>query len=208
MNHKGLLVVVCGPSGVGKGTICREIVGRNENVYVSISATTRKPRKGETDGVHYYYKTEQEFENMIESDELLEWAKYCKNYYGTPKTSIETMLDDGKDVILEIDVQGALQVKRNFPDGILIFILPPSLNELKDRIVGRGTESDDVIHARLLAAKGELKHVNEYDYIIVNDKLHHAVSSLESIITAEKCRLKRNIQTVERMCGDDIPSDW
>ncbi len=206
--NKGLLVVVCGPSGVGKGTICKEIIEGNENVYLSISATTRNPRKGEVEGIHYYYKTEQQFERMIQNDELIEWAKYCDNYYGTPKVAIDNMLENGKDVILEIDVQGALQVKQNFPNCIMIFILPPSLLELKNRIVGRGTESSEVIQSRLLAAENELNHINEFEYIIVNDQLQSAVSYLVSIITAEKCKLKRSTIIIERMCGDDIPSDW
>lgn len=201
MKEKGLLLVVSGPSGAGKGTICKALAEKNDSVFVSISATTRNPRHGEVDGVSYYFKTEQEFKSMIENDELFEWAAFCNHYYGTPKENVFKMLNEGKNVILEIDVQGALKVRSKYPDGVYVFILPPSMEELKSRIINRGTESQEVINARLNTARLEFTHINKYNYIIVNDKVEHAVRDLEAIIIAEKSRVERNQQIIKEVCN-------
>lgn len=200
MQNKGLLLIVCGPSGVGKGTVCKRLVEENPKIVLSISATTRKPRTGEVDGIHYYFKTEQDFKSMIDQNELLEWAVYCNNYYGTPKQYTNEMLLQGKDVILEIDVQGALNVKSHYPDGVLVFILPPSMQELRNRIVDRGTENEEVIKKRLDRAMHEISYIDQYNYVIVNDDLENAVQCLKSIIIAEKCKTERNKDVIKGVC--------
>ncbi|MBZ4645285.1 MAG: guanylate kinase [Petroclostridium sp.] len=201
MKSKGLLLVVSGPSGAGKGTICKALIEKNPNVVLSVSATTRAPRNGEIEGVSYYFKSEQQFKEMIANDELLEWAAFCSNYYGTPKKYVEKMLQEGKDVILEIDVQGALKVRSKYPEGIYIFILPPSMEELKSRITNRGTESQEVINERLNTARLEFTHINKYNYIIINDRLEDAVKDLEAIIIAEKCRIERSQEIIKEVCN-------
>ena len=192
MNSKGNLVIVCGPSGVGKGTICKKWLLENPNIVLSVSATTRKPRAGEEDGTHYHFKTKIQFEQMIKQSALLEWAEYCNNYYGTPKAYIEQQLQHGKDVVLEIDVQGALSVKKQYPKGIYVFICPPSILELESRIRGRGTEAEAVILKRLQRANDEMKYMKKFDYVVVNDELSKAVQRMQAIVTAEKCSIKRN----------------
>ena len=192
MFNDGLLIVISGPSGVGKGTICKELIRRNINsIELSVSATTRKPRNGEFEGISYYFKGKDEFEEMIKGEQFLEYAKVYDNYYGSPKTQVINKLKEGKDIILEIDTQGAMKVKRNFKEGIFIFIVPPSYKELKKRIVNRRTESEDDIKKRLKCAFEEIQSVSNYDYIVVNDDIDKAVSKIDCIIHAEKCRLCR-----------------
>ena len=190
-NSHGLLIVLSGPSGAGKGTLCRELLRQVPELVYSVSATSRSPRPGEIDGVHYFFRTREEFEKMLAQGELLEWANFCGNYYGTPRFAVEQALRAGKDVILEIEIQGALQVKERFPQGVFIFIVPPSLDVLSERIHKRGTESEEVIQKRLATAIQELEYVSEYDYVVVNDEVPVAVDKLKSILTAEKCRVKR-----------------
>jgi len=199
--RRGLLLVVSGPSGAGKGTLCKTLVENSEDVFLSVSATTRAPRKDEIEGVSYFFKTNEQFEEMIKNGELLEWAKFCDNYYGTPRAPVEAMLSEGKDVILEIDVQGALQVKKKYKEGVYIFILPPSLEELKNRITSRGTETEDVIQERLKRARFEINQIHEYDYIVINDYIDKAVEDLRSIIYAEKCRVERNATILKEVCN-------
>ncbi|SHN73068.1 guanylate kinase [Desulfitobacterium chlororespirans] len=189
-NH-GLLIVLSGPSGAGKGTLCQELLRQMPQVKYSVSATTRQPRPGEVDGLHYYFRSREEFQTMIEQDQLLEWAEFCGNYYGTPQFAVEQALQAGNDVILEIEIQGALQVKQRFPQGVFIFVVPPSMDELSQRIHKRGTESEEVIQKRLQTAARELEYVSEYDYVVVNDEIPLAVDKLKSILLAEKCRVKR-----------------
>lgn len=189
-NH-GLLIVLSGPSGAGKGTLCQELLKQMPHLKYSVSATTRQPRQGEVDGLHYYFRSREEFQAMIEGDELLEWAEFCGNYYGTPKFAVEQAIQAGNDVILEIEIQGALQIKKRFPQGVFIFIVPPSMDELSQRIHKRGTESEEVIQRRLQTALQELEYVTEYDYVVVNDEVPLAVDKLKCILVAEKCRVKR-----------------
>jgi guanylate kinase len=191
---RGLLIVISGPSGVGKGTVCGLLRKRNPNIIYSISATTRLPRQGERHGVNYFFHSKEEFISMRERGELIEWAEYVGNYYGTPRRFVEEKLDAGENVILEIEVQGAKQVKKQFPQGIFIFLLPPSMDELKRRIMGRGTETVSTIHRRLHLASDECKELAMYDYAVINDKLVHACEKIESILTAEQCHTSRVIR--------------
>lgn len=191
MGNPGLLLVISGPSGTGKGTICKELLADNSRIQYSVSATTRSPREGEIDGVNYFFLSKETFEEMRVGDEFLEWARVYENFYGTPRKPVEEALAQGIDVILEIDIQGALQIRQKFPSGVFIFILPPSLQELKARIVGRATDTMDVIEKRLNCVEEELGYVNQYDYVIINDNIPDAVSKLEAIIKAEKCRAQR-----------------
>jgi len=188
---KGLLIVISGPSGAGKGTICKELLSKNEDIFISVSATTRNPREGEKDGVNYFFISKDKFERMIGNEEFLEYAEVFDNYYGTPKSFVYEMLESGKNVLLEIDIQGALSVKKMYPDGVFIFILPPSMKELKDRIINRGTENENAIEKRFNTAFEEIKFVNEYDYAVVNDIISESVSTVESIINSEKYRVRR-----------------
>lgn len=190
-NAHGLLIVLSGPSGAGKGTICRELLRQLPELVYSVSATSRQPRPGEVEGVHYYFRSREKFEEMLARNELLESAEFCGNYYGTPRFAVEQAIQAGKDVILEIEIQGALQVKRRFPQGVFIFIVPPSLDELSERIHKRGTEPEEVIEKRLTTAAHELEYISEYDYVVINDEVPNAVEKLKSILTAEKCRVKR-----------------
>lgn len=187
----GLLIVLSGPSGAGKGTICQELLRQMPNLRYSVSSTTRYPRPGEVEGIHYYFRPRQEFEAMLARDELLEWAEFCDNYYGTPRFAVEQAIQEGLDVILEIEIQGALQIKKRFPQGVFTFIVPPSLDVLSERIHKRGTETEEVIQKRLATAIQELGYVSEYDYVVINDEVPVAVDKLKSILIAEKCRVKR-----------------
>ena len=188
---RGLLIVISGPSGAGKGTICKQLLENNSELKLSVSATTRSPRAGEVDGVNYYFITKEDFEHKIECGDFLEYAQVYDNYYGTPKSNVEEMLEKGKDVILEIDIQGALKVKENFEEGIFIFILPPSMEELKQRIIKRGSETEESLMKRFKSAYKEINFVSKYNYAVVNDEVDLAVEKLEAIICAEKCRVDR-----------------
>ena len=200
MTKRGLLIVLSGPSGVGKGTVRAAIFSKGEQKFVySISATTRLPRTGETDGVDYFFKTREEFEQMIQNKQLLEYAEYVGNYYGTPLEYVENTLASGKDVFLEIDVQGAIQVRELMPDGVFIFLTPPDLNELESRIVNRGTDSDEVIAKRMKTAREELELMKYYDYSVVNDTVDNAVQKIEAIIQTEHLRIIRNLDTIEEL---------
>lgn len=190
MKKKGLLVVISGPSGAGKGTICRKLL-RGNDFWMSVSATTREPRKGEKEGINYYFLTKEEFESRIKNKAFLEYAQVYGNYYGTPKDKALEAIEKGNDVILEIDIQGALKVKENYPQGVFIFILPPSMEELKHRIIARGSETQESLTKRFKSAYKEINYISKYNYAVVNDTLDVAVKSIESIITAEKCRVDR-----------------
>jgi len=188
---RGLLIVISGPSGAGKGTICKRFMERNKNVALSVSATTRTPRTGEVEGVNYYFTTKEKFKEKIKSNDFLEYAEVYDNYYGTPKSNVEEILESGKDVILEIDIQGALKVKENTEEGVFIFILPPSMQELKQRIINRGSETKESLMLRFKSAYKEINFISKYNYAVVNDKVEVAVEKLEAIISAEKCRVDR-----------------
>lgn len=196
-NKQGLLFVLSGPSGCGKGTVVRELLNQNEDIFLSISATTRLPRDGEVDGQHYYFLTKEQFEEQIATDGMLEHASYCGNYYGTPKDAVMNMCRSGKDVILEIEVQGALQIKKKHPDAVLIFILPPSLEELSRRLIDRHTEDMETINKRLAKSTEEIRHAKEYDYTVVNDTVLETVEQIESIMEAEKFRSKRMLPMID-----------
>lgn len=191
VKRKGLLLVVSGPSGAGKGTICKSILEQNDHIKLSVSATTRKPRTGEVHGVNYFFIDKEEFKKMIEQGEFLEYAQIYDNFYGTPKSAIMETLEKGQDVILEIEMQGARQVKEVYPEGIFVFVLPPSLKELKNRIVGRGTETAEEIEKRFSCAFEEIKQIDDYDYFIVNQDVEKSVKELESIISSEKNKVTR-----------------
>ena len=192
MKKRGILIVVSGFSGAGKGTVMRALLEKYDNYALSISATTRNPREGEVDGREYFFKTTEEFEKMIAQDELIEYARYVNHYYGTPRSYVEEQLENGKDVILEIEIQGALKVKEKFPDTLLVFITPPSAKELRRRLIGRGTESMEVIEQRLARAKEEAEGIDDYDCLIVNDDLESCVDELHSVIQNEKKKVARN----------------
>lgn len=189
--EKGILFILSGPSGVGKGTVRQRLFEQETHLKYSVSATTRDKRPGEKEGKDYFYKTKETFEQMIEANELLEYAQYVNNYYGTPKAYVEEQLASGQDVFLEIEVQGALQVKQNFPEGVFIFLFPPSLEELKNRIVSRGTETSELVMNRLKEAKKEIDMMSEYDYVVVNDDVDNAVSKVKAIIKSEHCKRER-----------------
>ena len=192
--RKGLLIVVSGASGTGKGTVCKRILADLPEVAYSISATTRKPRPGEVDGKEYYFLSVDEFKAWIAEEKFLEYAEVYGNFYGTPLNKIKERLNHGEDILLEIDVQGALNVKRKCPDGIYIFLLPPSLEELKSRIEGRGTENPESLARRLKNAVAEIKIGLEYDYVVVNDTIDNAVEQIKAILTAERLKVARNAE--------------
>jgi guanylate kinase len=190
--QRGLLIVLSGPSGVGKGTVRKELFSQPDTNYeYSISMTTRQPREGEVDGVDYFFKTREQFEELVDQGGLLEHAEFVGNYYGTPLAYVNETLDAGRDVFLEIEVQGAQQIREKAPDALFIFLAPPSLSELKARLVGRGTEPEDVIAKRIATAEEELEMMSLYDYVVENDQVEHACDKINAIIKAEHCRRER-----------------
>ena len=198
---KGVLTVVSGFSGAGKGTVMKRLIQKYDDYALSISVTTRKPREGERDGIEYFFKTKEEVEAMIENDEFLEYARYVDNYYGTPRFYVEEMLAKGKNVILEIEIQGAMQIKAKNPEAVLVFVTPPSFEELRNRLVGRGTETADVIESRLRRASEEAEGMPSYDYILVNDQVEDCVDRLHQIILSERAKAQRNeefINTIQQ----------
>lgn len=195
--RKGLLIVLSGFSGAGKGTVMKRVVEKYDNYALSISATTRNPRPGETDGKEYFFKTKEEFEEMIKNNRLLEHAQYVGNYYGTPKDYVEKMREEGKDVILEIEIQGALKVKKEYPDAILMFLMTKDANILKNRLVGRGTEDESTVNARMSRAIEESEGVEEYDYIIINDELEKCVEDFNSIVIANHAKAENNLDKIK-----------
>lgn len=203
IDKKGILFILSGPSGVGKGTVRERLFQQANNLKYSISMTTRDKRPGEEHGVDYFYKSKEEFEQFIEDDKMLEHTQYVNNYYGTPKAYVEEMLEAGHDVFLEIEVQGALQVQENFSRGVFIFLFPPSLEELKNRIVNRGTESSTLVVNRLKEAKKEINMMYAYDYVVVNDDVDETVAKVEAIIESEHCKQTRFSQQYKQILEDD-----
>ncbi|MEG0267519.1 MAG: guanylate kinase [Carnobacterium sp.] len=200
MIDRGLLIVLSGPSGVGKGTVRKAIFEQEENdLEYSISMTTRKAREGEIDGIDYFFRTKEQFEDLIEKDGLLEYAEYVGNYYGTPLDYVNQTLASGRDVFLEIEVQGALQVRKKMPEGIFIFLTPPGLVELKSRIVGRGTDESSVIESRMEKAVEEINLMQHYDYAVENDKVENAVTKIKNIIECEHLKVSRVIHRYKKM---------
>ena len=194
MNREGILVVISGFAGAGKGTVVKGLMDNYEDYALSVSMTTRAPRPGEVDGKSYFFVDKQKFEETIAAGGLIEYAQYCDNYYGTPKAYVEEQLKNGKDVILEIEIQGALQIRKLFPTALLIFVTPPSAEELKNRLIGRGTETPEVVKKRMDRAAQEADGMGEYDYILVNDTVEKAISDAHAIITAAHARPSRNAE--------------
>lgn len=193
MKDNGIVIVLSGPSGAGKSTILKKLLEIDENIKLSISSTTRKMRPGEINGVNYDFLSVEEFKSLIDSDEMIEYAMYCDNYYGTPKKPVKAMCENGYDVVLEIEVNGAMQIKQKVSDAVMIFLMPPSYNELMNRLVSRDTESDDVIKKRMDIALEEIKMAVQYDYIVVNDNIDEAITKIRNIISSKKCST-RNMQ--------------
>ncbi len=202
MQKQGLLIVVSGPSGTGKGTVCKELLNNHKEISYSVSATTRAPREGEVNGVNYYFHDKKTFEDMIENGELLEWAQVYGNYYGTPLKPIREQLAAGKDILLEIDTQGAMNVKEKFPEGIYIYILPPSLKELERRIRGRGSETEESLAGRLGAAYAELEIGRQYSYVIVNEDVAEAAEDIAAILRSEHCSINRNQYRIDELLNE------
>ena len=201
--HTGKLFIISGPSGTGKGTICKRLIDETK-VEISVSMTTRKPREGEIDGKSYYFTTKEDFQKAIENGGFLEWAEVYGNYYGTPKAKVEEKLAAGIDVVLEIDIQGALNVKEAYPNGIFIFILPPSMAELRKRITGRGSETEESINLRLSQTLKEVSYIDKYDYCVVNGELEEAVARVKSIVIAEHSRVSKNIYKLIEQYKEEV----
>nr|WP_330411344.1 guanylate kinase [Enterocloster clostridioformis] len=199
MNQQGILVVVSGFSGAGKGTLMKELLKRYDNYALSVSATTRQPREGEKDGEDYFFVSREYFQQMIEDGRLVEYAQYVNHYYGTPRDYVEKKMAEGKDVILEIEIQGALKVKKRFPDALLIFVTPPSAGELRRRLVGRGTETIEVINARLRRAAEEASGMEAYDYLLINDEIDACVEQMHQLITLQHSKTCYHLDFLSRM---------
>ncbi len=199
MKRKGIIVVVSGFSGAGKGTLMKELVKRYPNYALSVSATTRKPREGEKEGREYFFKSVEEFEDMIEKQELIEYARYVGNYYGTPRNYVEQQLSMGKDVILEIEIQGAFKIKKQYPEALLLFVMTPDAKTLKERLTNRGTESAEKIASRLSRAAEEAEGVEQYDYVVVNDDLDTCVELTNQLIVSAHYSADRNLPFIEEM---------
>lgn len=203
VEHSGKLFIISGPSGTGKGTICKRLV-EDTKVQISVSMTTRQPRPGEEEGVSYYFTTKEDFLKEVEAGGLLEYAEVYGNYYGTPKAKVIEKLEQGIDVVLEIDIQGALNVKEVYPDGIFIFILPPSMAELRKRITGRGSETEEAINLRLSKTLKEVSYIDKYDYCVVNGELEEAVARVKAIVTAEHSRVSKSIYKLIEMYKEEV----
>ena len=199
MDHQGILVVVSGFSGAGKGTLMKELLKQYDNYALSVSATTRQPREGEKDGEDYFFVSREYFQQMIEDGRLVEYAQYVNHYYGTPRAYVEKKMAEGKDVILEIEIQGALKVKKRFPDALLIFVTPPSAGELRRRLVGRGTETIEVINARLRRAAEEASGMEAYDYLLINDEIDACVEQMHQLITLQHSKTCYHLDFLSRM---------
>lgn len=199
MKRKGILIVVSGFSGAGKGTLMKKLMEEYDNYALSISMTTRNPRPGEEDGREYFFVTKEQFEEKIGQDGLIEYANYCGNYYGTPRAYVEQQLEAGKDVILEIEIQGALKIREKFPTALLLFVMPPSAKELRRRLTGRGTETQEVINQRMHRAMEEAQGIEQYDYIVINDQLEECVKELHAIIGAAHNIPSRNEEFINNM---------
>ena len=199
MSDTGILTIISGFSGVGKGTLVKKLLENYDNYALSISATTRQMRVGEKDGESYFFLTKEEFEKRIEKNDFLEYANYVGNYYGTPKSYVDSLVEEGKDVILEIEINGALQVKKIYPDALLLFVTPPDAKQLKERLVGRGTETKEVIEQRLDLAYQQSFLMDQYDYLVVNDVLDECVERVHETIQNEKFRIHRNLNNIEIM---------
>lgn len=199
MSEQGILVVISGFSGAGKGTLLKAMMEKYHNYALSISATTRSPREGEQNGKEYFFVNWESFEKMIEEGQLIEYAQYVNNYYGTPRQYVFQQMADGKDVILEIEIQGALKIKEQFPEALLLFVMPPNADELKRRLVGRGTESTEVIEARLHRAEEEAAGIDSYDYILINDNLEQCVEDMHQLIQAQHNRVSNNLDFIEQI---------
>ena len=199
MNQQGILVVVSGFSGAGKGTLMKELLKRYDNYALSVSATTRQPKEGEKDGEDYLFVSREYFQQMIEDGRLVEYAQYVNHYYGTPRDYVEKKMAEGKDVILEIEIQGALKVKKRFPDALLIFVTPPSAGELRRRLVGRGTETIEVINARLRRAAEEASGMEAYDYLLINDEIDACVEQMHQLITLQHSKTCYHLDFLSRM---------
>lgn len=196
---RGILVVVSGFSGAGKGTIMKELLRKYDDYHLSVSATTRTPREGEVDGKHYYFRTKDEFQEMIAKNQLIEWAEYVGNYYGTPREYVESYLNQGKDVLLEIEMQGGMLIKEQYPDALLLFVAPPSAKVLQQRLSGRGTESKDEIKKRLSRAVEEVKYMKDYDYILINDVLEESVEKVNQCIQNYHYKTTNCMELIEKM---------
>ena len=201
MNKKGILIILSGFSGVGKGTVVKRLLSDYDNYALSISATTRKPREGE-EGISYFFKSKEKFEKMIEEDAFIEYARYVENYYGTPKAYVQEQLDAGKDVILEIEIQGALKVKEKYPDALMLFLVPPDAQILKNRLLGRGTETAEVVRDRLKRAAQEAREMGSYEYIVVNDDLDTCVKQVHALIQSAHCKKSHNTEFIKELQQD------
>lgn len=199
LKRKGVLLVVSGFSGAGKGTLVQKLTKEFDNYALSISMTTRAPRPGEINGVHYHFVSDEEFEEKINNNGLIEYAGYCRHYYGTPRAFVEEQLANGKDVILEIEIQGAHKVKKQYPDAVLLFVMPPSAKELHNRLAGRGTETAEVIKERMTRAVEESEGIDTYDYIVVNDNLDDCISDINAIVNAARLRPRDNLEFISEI---------